>query len=73
MLDYAKQRNRGFGFVTYADPSVADRVVNSRWHEINNKTVSDGIRLTDYNIITSGRMQKSFSLVSKYKTNYSNL
>jgi RNA-binding protein Musashi len=39
MKDRATGRARGFGFVIFADPSVADRVVNEK-HTIDGRTVS---------------------------------
>ncbi len=39
MKDRATGRARGFGFVIFADPAVADRVVNEK-HTIDGRTVS---------------------------------
>lgn len=39
MKDRATGRARGFGFVIYADPAVADRVVKQK-HMIDGRTVS---------------------------------
>jgi RNA-binding protein Musashi len=40
MKDRATGRARGFGFVVFADPAVADRVVKEK-HTIDGRTVSD--------------------------------
>ena len=37
--DHLTKRHRGFGFVTFVEAETAVKVVNIRWHEINNKTV----------------------------------
>lgn len=39
MKDGATKRSRGFGFVTYADPSGVDKAMANRPHEIDNKVV----------------------------------
>lgn len=45
MKDRATGRARGFGFVIFADPSVADRVAGEK-HTIDGRTVSDTLRGT---------------------------
>lgn len=40
MKDRSTGRPRGFGFITYADPSVVDTVI-AETHVINDKQVSD--------------------------------
>ena len=39
MRDRATGHTRGFGFVTYSDPSVVDRVIQDK-HVLDGKTVS---------------------------------
>ncbi len=45
MKDRATGRARGFGFVVFADPAVADRVVKEK-HTIDGRTVSDLLQET---------------------------
>jgi len=45
MKDRATGRARGFGFVVFADPAVADRVVKEK-HTIDGRTVSDPLQET---------------------------
>jgi RNA-binding protein Musashi len=50
MKDRATGRARGFGFVVFADPAVADRVVKEK-HTIDGRTVSVSVPLAGRTLV----------------------
>lgn len=65
MKDRTTGRARGFGFIVFADPAVAERVVREK-HTIDGRTVSSLLHDLYYHVVITITLVFTFNLILKY-------